>query len=298
MKNCVGIADLLCAYADNELNESNKLIVEDHLSICENCSAILGIYREISVSVSETNVPAPEALRIGVMNRIQSEDVPRRIDNNKQRRQYKYILTRFAPIAACLVVGLVVWQFWGTLWGNDNTASPATIAPAPMAAAPAPAAAAPEIAIQMDDSAAVPEAEYSNEAADAFGINISPEEPESAPAPGDRMEPAGSGAGGFLERLYESIDGFGPLDGVDARLFAGASAVITVIGDLPVALAEYTPEPDWMYGRFGWETLYVTSGQMIPTLLDEVGNREGTTVVYNNNNVAGDYVIILLSYGL
>jgi len=130
VKNCIGIADFLCAYADNELPEAHKQIVEDHLQICENCSTVLKLYREISVSVTETNLPAPEALRIGVMNRIQSENIPREIDNNKQRKKYKYILTRFAPVAACLVVGLVVWQFWGTMWGSDSAESPAA-APAP-----------------------------------------------------------------------------------------------------------------------------------------------------------------------
>jgi len=303
VKNCQGIADFLCAYADGELPEANKQIVEDHLSICDNCSSILEIYREISVSVSETNVSAPEALRIGVMNRIQSENIPREFDNNKQRKQYKYILTRFAPIAACLVVGLVVWQFWGTMWGINNAASPAA-APAPMAAAPAaPADAAPEVAFNDNEMPESAEAESPVEAAGAFGLDISLDEAEPAPVPGDRIAQNDEGAD-FLKSLYDNIDGFGPLDGADADLFRDASAVITVVGDLPILLARLNaqPSPDWHYGRFGWEQLYVISREMIASILDEVGDREGTIVIYNDNApdniIAGNYVIILLTYGL
>ncbi|MCL2820473.1 MAG: zf-HC2 domain-containing protein [Oscillospiraceae bacterium] len=115
MKNCVGIAELLCAYADGELNDSNKKFVEDHLVICENCSAILKMYGEISSSVNDTNVPAPDALCIGVMNRIQNEETPQKATISKKRRQYRYILTRYAPIAACLVVMLLVFQFWNPI---------------------------------------------------------------------------------------------------------------------------------------------------------------------------------------
>ena len=114
--NCIGIADLLCAYADGELAEQNIRLVEDHLVICENCSAILKTYKEISGAVNDTNVPAPDALRIGVMNRIKSESTPRKTDNNKLRRNYRMILTRFVPVAACLVITLFVWQFWGDLF--------------------------------------------------------------------------------------------------------------------------------------------------------------------------------------
>jgi len=247
MKNCVGVADLLCAYDDNELPESNKKIVEDHLLICANCSAILRVYREISIAVDETNVPAPEALRVGVMNRIQSENIPREIDNNKQRKQYRYILSRFAPVAACLVFGLLVWHFWGTMWGGDNAASPA--APAPMAE---PAAAAPEVLLDSFEMPVAEEAEAQWDDADAYGLDISLED-EAVPATPARIQ---SMLGeDWLQRLYDGIDGFGPLDETDAILFREAHAVVAITGDLPVALAEFEPLPDWQYGRFGWEML-------------------------------------------
>ena len=307
MKNCVGVADFLCAYADNELPESHRQIVEDHISICENCSAILDIYREISVSVSETNVPVPEALRVGVMNRIQNERIPQEIDNNRQRRQYKYILTRFAPIAACLVVGLVVWQFWGTLWGTNNegmriqsNAPPApAAAPAPEAAMPAPAAPADAAPEAMWDSLEAPaaEAEVQMDAASAYGLDIDDDESESVPAPGGRVPQTG-GSADWLQQLYDNIDGFGPLDSADERLFRDAYAVIALTGDLPVILAEYEPSPDWQYGRFGWEMLYVIPIPKVADLLEEVDGHEYLEVVFNNTNNAGNFALVLLSYGL
>ena len=289
MKNCVGVADLLCAYADNELPESNKKIVEDHLLICANCSAILRVYNEISLAVDETNVPAPEALRVGVMNRIQSENIPREIDNNKQRKKYRYILSRFAPVAACLVFGLLVWQFWGTMWGSDNAASPA--APAP-AAAPA---AAPEVLLDSFEMPAAAGEEAQWDDAEAFGLDISMEE-EAVPAPADRMTQMGEAD--WLQHLYDGIDGFGPLDGTDARLFREAHAVVTITGDLPVALAQFEPLPDWQYGRFGWEMLYSIPIPALADLLEEISGRDYVEVVFNNTDSAGNYVLILMTYGL
>jgi len=134
--NCIGLVDLLCAYADGELPESDIKVVEDHLIICENCSAILKIYKEIPSAVIDTNVPAPDALCIGVMNRIQSESVPTKIIREKKWWHRKVILTRYAPIAACLVIGLLVWGIWGdfrALMPGSNAAPESTEA-APFAA--------------------------------------------------------------------------------------------------------------------------------------------------------------------
>jgi len=123
--NCIGLVDLLCAYADGELAKSDIQLVEDHLLICENCSAILKMYGEISSAVDDTNVPAPDALCLGVMNRIQNESVPSIPVKKKKWWHRRVILTRYAPVAACLVVGLLVWG----IWGNFRELLPANNAP-------------------------------------------------------------------------------------------------------------------------------------------------------------------------
>jgi len=277
--NCVGLADLLCAYADGELAEDKKQIVEDHLAICENCSAVLKIYREISTSVNESNVPAPDALRIGVMNRIQSEEIPRAADNRNRRGSYRFILTRYAPIAACLVVMLLVWQFWGNLRGSPNDAgmpAPAD-APIPMmdAAWPAPEAEA--------GMAAAPPAEASLQTAGDNGSGY-PEEAldesldDADESPGSRMHPSNS------LTAEEEVQ--------IANYFNNAYAEITIIGELPAFLAGYEP---LSFNVFGWEILFEIPSAEIQVLLDELGNREGLTVTHNNEN--SPYAIVLYSSG-
>jgi len=286
MKNCVGIADLLCAYADNELDETNKQLVEDHLAICENCSALLKIYREMSLSVSESNVPAPDALRMGVMNRIKSESVPRATENNKQRRMYKYILTRYAPVAACLVAVLLVWQFWGNIFGTNNAAMPAA---APEMAAPA----SPEAAMYSADAApAAPESDSPMPQA------MPAEEGHNDMQDDDTTRIQAGGTLSWMQHVYQSIPGIEPLDEEDENLFKEAYAVIAIIGEYPGILADYEPTPDWNHGHSGWEMLFIIPIPMVADLIEEVGGNEDVTILFNETNTVGNHALVLLSYGL
>lgn len=282
MNNCVGIAELLCAYADGELAESSIQVVEDHLIICENCSAILKIYREVSDSVYESNVPAPDALCIGVMNVIQSENIPVATNDNKQRKRYRFILTRYAPIAACLVVMLLVWQFWGDFWGVSDMASapdslfrsayaepPAEEAlMAPMQATPAPSGAETQIAVvdadDLDDhlnEGIQPEAEQS----DLFGVD------NDFSATGDpRTEQEIALFMEYLENAY---------------------AEITIIGEFPAFLAGYDPQPyrAWVT----WESVFEVPSTEVAALLAELENHDGVNMVEINSSSA--YAVVLYS---
>jgi len=294
--NCVGLADLLCAYADGELTESNKQLVEDHLIICENCSAILKVYREISDSVNETNVPAPDALRIGVMNRIQSESVPgtvgrRQVSNTasqkkegaKQRGRLNVLLTRYAPIAAGLVVMLLIWQFWGEMFtGRQNamqTAAPAPAADSMPAAAPAPQAApAPETAVNFDDMS------ESDSLADeeAFSFDAAAEA-----APAALAEPEAPLLTDITRTTQETEE--------IMAYMSGAYAEITVTGDLPVLLAGHEPQPFGSW--FGWEMVFEIPSSEVPALLAELGTRSGFSVSYQTDNRDSKYAVVLFSHG-
>jgi len=285
--NCIGLVDLLCAYADGELTESNKQLVEDHLTICENCSAILRVYREMPNSVSETNVPAPEALRIGVMNRIESERIPVAEEKVKKRERKQILLTRYAPIAAGLVVMLLAWQFWGDIWGaRDSTHAPAPAAapaalnemPAPaadMAPAPAPA---PETALRadFDDMFMEEEAQldagsslYDSEAPAEATVQTTPPVPEGV----DRSPQE-------TERILAYI--------------SGAYAEIAITGELPDLLADREPRP-FIGSWFGWEMVFEIESSEVPALLEEVSDREGVIVAYHNSN--SKYAVVLFSPG-
>jgi len=71
------------------------------------------LYREISVSMDESGVPAPEALCDGVMNKILGEEITAPPvaapagENVNRHKPFRVILLRYAPLAACLAVVLL-----------------------------------------------------------------------------------------------------------------------------------------------------------------------------------------------
>ena len=133
MKKCTEFIELLSAYSDGELSEPERRSVEGHLCACGSCSALLGLYREISASVGESGVPTPESLLAGVMERITNDasvagvmertasdasvaDVTERISNdasvptagsNQKRKALRPMLLRYTPVAACLAIILL-----------------------------------------------------------------------------------------------------------------------------------------------------------------------------------------------
>jgi len=140
MKECTSINELLSAYFDGELTESEKRIVEKHIASCDECSAVLDIYSEISNTTSSSSIAVPEGLHIGVMNRIQHENIaaspvaPVVKVKEKKRKRFNTVITRLVPIAACLAVVLAGWQLWGN-WDSIFGADFAAEAPASEAVA-------------------------------------------------------------------------------------------------------------------------------------------------------------------
>jgi hypothetical protein len=275
--NCIGVAELLCAYADGELESSKIHIVEDHLLICENCSAILKLYGEISTAIDDTNVPAPEILRPGVMNRIQHEEIYSDINKIKKRKQYHFILTRFAPIAACLVIGLLIWQPWSDsqyMSGGDAMTAAPMAEPAfdLMAIMPAPEASeALDFESLEDDISDAPDADMGGEPSGEnrlydddveFGVSLNRLFFED------------------IERLQEHID--------------GAYAEITVTGELPELLEGYMPQAigPWLE----WDMVFEIPSTDISALLDELVNGEEFAVTRNNQNASSPYAIVFFAF--
>jgi len=298
VKNCTEINELLSAYSDNELNGSDKLSVEEHLAACENCSALLEIYKEISISADESSVPVPDALRIGVMNRIRSEslsgeNISPEIETKKKKWwQHQVLLTRLAPIAACLAVVLLVWQFGGNMFSmNDSAAPEAAGEPAAMSPAadsiPAPAAAmpAPEVNLpfSLDDSISEEaDGSYSLEAAGGLRsfTDLVNEATRRSVSPGSAADDADS------EEL-ETAD-------ISIRFsdFIGqAYAEITIKGELPEFLTNY--EPFVLDLLSEWELIFEIPSTEVDTLMAELINRPGVSLVYNHNN--STYAIVLFS---
>ena len=275
MKDCTELIELISAHADGELTEPEKREVENHLAVCENCSTHLDIYREISASVSEFDTPVPDALRIGVMNRVLYEDIPGKTDNVKKRGRFHFAVTRFAPIAACLVAGLIVWQNWGTLWGAQNDAAVPAAAPAPMAE---PATGAPSGIGLRIEADVVPEIAFDEESDDFAPI-------EAAPAPMEAPENLMMDGQTRSEREAAEI----------MRYIEGASSIITVTGELPAFLAEYEPQDFGSW--FGWEMVYEIPSSEVPELMVELRTRNFIEVTESESGNNSTYAVVLYSPG-
>ena len=139
MKKCVEFVELISAYADGELSDHEKERCEAHLETCENCSALLDLYRGISTAVIDSCVPAPEALCRGVMEKILQggatvttvkssavatvtainakaagesittvkSSATGTAANAGKREVIRLVLTRYVPVAACLAIVLL-----------------------------------------------------------------------------------------------------------------------------------------------------------------------------------------------
>jgi len=310
--------DLISAYADGELKDPDTFQLEVHLCECDSCSALLEMYREISAASDEQIVEAPEALRIGVMNRIRNEEIFHTAGNtDKRRKPLNIILMRYAPIAACLVVMLFVWQFWGSLWGaRDDAMAPAAPAPqsvmdtlepeepAPEAPpAPAPPEAAPDAEPEaaggftnlLDDTNieddVLPDADdtedtdgFAEDTEDADGnaedADGNAEDGDKEPN-GGRSMPSGDRSAEETEQIMQYID--------------GAYAQITVTGELPALLNDYQPQPFGSW--FGWEMVFEIPSDKVPALMEELGDREEVSITQIPDNSESTYAIVMFSPG-
>jgi len=115
--------ELISAFADGELTELEKSDLERHLDACDHCSSLLDFYREVSSSVFESNVPAPEALLGNVMERVFSADNITSIDAvlTKKRGAVRTMLTRYIPVAACLAVILLSLPYIRNMSRDSNS---------------------------------------------------------------------------------------------------------------------------------------------------------------------------------
>jgi len=292
VKNCIGIADFLCAYADGELPEANRQMVEDHLEICENCSAILKVYRDISITIDESNVTAPDALLLGVMNRIQSESTPRATAKKKLISQNRARLLRYMPIAAGLVVMVLVWQFWGDAFVMRNfAANDAAQAPAAMQSIPAPQAAPAPATMEVFAEAEHDDAEEAIDGLQQRTGDI-----------GGAAEPAAPAGGAAPTAPAATTDMSSPEGGSRdpeeteqiMAYMSGASAEITIAGgELPAFLANIEPQPFGSW--FGWEMVFEIPDSEVQALLEALINRAGVGVVRNHND--SSYAVVLFTPG-
>lgn len=73
MDNCESIRDLLEAYADGELTEKQKELVEHHIAHCPHCAALLDEYLALNAVIADCAVQAPEGFAERVMAAVEQE---------------------------------------------------------------------------------------------------------------------------------------------------------------------------------------------------------------------------------
>jgi len=294
MKNCIEYKEQLSAYYDGELSESEASQIKEHLLVCDSCSALLEMYKEISIVTDQESVPVPDALRIGVMNRIQFEELYGPSSSKKPqsvatrgKTQLRTMLIRYMPIAACLVVVLLVWSFWG------NFFNPQTDCAAPM------------ILSGADLGDAVVDSDMPGEtsaAPDSF--NISHDLPAGG-APGSETilpsaEPAPDMAFklGDQNALIDSQRRFLPESqkAVDELIdyLNGASYLIAITGELPEFLTGCVPTS---YGPwYNWNVIYEVSEKEVQVILSQLQLHEDYFALKNNDTTHGNaYVVVLYS---
>ena len=121
MISCEELTNLISAYIDNELSEQERLTVEEHINECAECSAIMSLYREISLAVEDSLIPAPEALLSGLMSEIGGNKRTHRASALKTSSNLRFIQSKLIPLAACLAFILLLIPLFRTIGRNFGT---------------------------------------------------------------------------------------------------------------------------------------------------------------------------------
>ena len=116
LNHCIIYEESISAYVDDELNASDKMLLEAHFKACPGCSNLLVLYREMSASMAETDVQTPPFLSRSVMDMIKNSNYDRHRDfvTHEKSTMVTRILKskkhfpRYATIAACLAIVLLL----------------------------------------------------------------------------------------------------------------------------------------------------------------------------------------------
>jgi len=279
----------LSAYADGELSGTDKRQMEAHLISCTNCSELLNLYRKMSEAEDVSNVPVPDALLSGVMERVHNDGSRYEKNSNRHNRTQRTLM-RYAPIAACLLIVLLAIPFAVPhLMAADDAAPAAELA-----------AAAPEYALENNRRAAgagMPVAEEAAEAEADFFMDAEP----VAPAPAgdfiydmefeEIMIDAYSAEEGLTTGMAEQIapdiefDDDAILE--DIILRTNLFAEIFIAGELPnIILNNYIPLPDeYLFYDY---TAFLISHETAELLILEMNGSDGFsyTPIYENGSYA------------
>ncbi len=109
MQDCSKIEQLLAAYADGELNEEQKALVEQHVATCPHCKALLGEYLALNEALASCTVQAPEGFADRVMDAVEKQKTaaPRSVGRGVR-------LGRIAPFMGVAAAAVICISVAGT----------------------------------------------------------------------------------------------------------------------------------------------------------------------------------------
>jgi len=323
MNNCSEYTELISAYADGELTDSDRQRVEIHLSTCESCSALLEVFREISSSVNEIGIPTPDTLRTGIMEQVLLEGTAPIPDNAKKPTKARGMIFRFAPIAACLALVLLTLPWIIDYLGNSTSSDERNEAPmvAKDAAMEAPNSGLMAIDGELleGDGDIARSGEFGASGHSAFDpqlphpaadLSIDPDEdadsgayrydatlpdtPQDSPNDIFTQQPEGASSSQPIENNTNASTGTGvaPEDVQNTLVDIDAAyAWITIVGELPDLLMKYRPEQlgSWL----NYEMMYRIPRAAAQDFIKEISGQAGVTIVHNNEN--SEYAIVMYS---
>jgi len=315
VNNCTEFLELISAYADDELTESDRRRVEEHLSECDDCSALLDLYREISSAASLSSEPAPEALFSGVMDKILSGEADSTADHKSAIKPgiIRMALTRYLPVAACLAIMLITLPRIINYRSGQNGESGATPMSDQISIAPAAPSAMPDAAMEAGGGMTGSSDELSgSDTGGAFGGNTdgseAPSLSEAPPAEPFAEEPDMGGESRMTQSFTEASDDMDstahddPADNsavmwiqneIKETLgeFSDAYAWIEITGHLPKLLQQLEPVP--LPADLSYEVYYWIPGTVVDELIKEADFSDGIEIAVYINNIDGDYAIVL-----
>lgn len=109
-------SDLISTYVDGELTAEEKKEIDAHIQKCEECSRLLGLYRDISSALEGIDEPAPEDLRANIMNRIS-----RGKGNGGRWFRPKRLMAVAATFFVVVSVVFLIMNSFGQSTGSDVT---------------------------------------------------------------------------------------------------------------------------------------------------------------------------------
>ncbi len=120
--NCKDLEELLSAYADGELAGTQRDFLDEHLTSCADCRAILADYTKIGEQLLSLRVtpPLPD-IKEATMSEI------REVDTRRSSQKWLRPALVAVPVVVILAV-LMTWQPWGSFPGPQSVLAKAQAA--------------------------------------------------------------------------------------------------------------------------------------------------------------------------